>query len=73
MGDVNDALGIGKYHPDYVNSDVELINHIDEIVSGEWCGEQGLMIQGRHIRPHQCVICKREDFQNYKNQIKQEA
>ena len=73
MGDVNDALGIGKYHPDYVNSDVELINHIDQIVAGEWCGEEGLMIQGRQIRPHQCVICKREDFQKYKELLKQEA
>ena len=51
---VNREKGLGEYYPDYVQSDVELVDHIGEIVSGVWCGPEGMQIAGtlakeRHV------------------------
>lgn len=62
---VNRERGLGEYHPDYVQSDVELVDHIGEIVSGAWCGPEGIRIAGTMAHEGECVICSLEDLQKY--------
>ena len=35
-----------KCFPDYVQSDIELIDHIGDIVEGVWCGSDEISIHG---------------------------
>lgn len=63
---VNREKGLGEYHPDYVQSDVELVDHIGEIVSGAWCGPEGMQIAGILAKEGACVICSLEDIRRYR-------
>lgn len=67
---VNRERGLGEYHPDYVQSDVELVDHIGEIVSGAWCGPEGIRIAGTMAQEGECVICRLEDLQKYREEVK---
>ena len=62
---VNREKGLGEYYPDYVQSDVELVDHIGEIVSGVWCGPEGMQIAGTLAKEGTCVICSLEDIRRY--------
>lgn len=62
---VNREKGLGEYYPDYVQSDVELVDHIGEIVSGVWCGSEGMQIAGTLAKEGTCVICSLEDIRRY--------
>ena len=62
---VNREKGLGEYYPDYVQSDVELVDHIGEIVSGAWCGPEGMQIAGTLAKEGTCVICSLEDMRRY--------
>ena len=62
---VNREKGLGEYYPDYVQSDVELVDHIGEIVSGVWCGPEGMQIAGTLAKEGTCVICSLEDIHRY--------
>lgn len=68
----NEERGVGSYYPDYVQSDVELIDHIGEIVGGKWCGEKGVPIFGTVAKENICVICKLEDLLTYYSKIYEE-
>ena len=62
---VNREKRLGEYYPDYVQSDVELVDHIGEIVSGVWCGPEGMQIAGTLAKEGACVICSLEDMRRY--------
>lgn len=63
--EVNRERGLKDYYPDYVQSDVELINHIGDIVNGTWCGSEGVYIHGMLAREGECVICRLDELRNY--------
>ena len=65
---VNREKGLGAYYPDYVQSDAELVDHIGEIVSGAWCGPEGIQIAGTLAKEGICVICTLEDIRRYKEE-----
>ncbi len=65
---VNREKGLGAYYPDYVQSDAELVDHIGEIVSGAWCGPEGMQIAGTLAKEGICVICTLEDIRRYKEE-----
>lgn len=67
---VNREKGLGEYYPDYVQSDVELVDHIGEIVSGVWCGPEGMQIAGTLAKEGTCVICSLEDIHRYQEERK---
>lgn len=67
---VNREKGLGEYYPDYVQSDVELVDHIGEIVSGAWCGPEGMQIAGTLAKEGTCVICSLEDMRRYQEERK---
>ena len=67
---VNWEKGLGEYYPDYVQSDVELVDHIGEIVSGVWCGSEGMQIAGTLAKEGTCVICSLEDIHRYQEERK---
>ena len=67
---VNREKGLGEYYPDYVQSDVELVDHIGEIVSGVWCGAEGMQIAGTLAKEGTCVICSLEDMRRYQEERK---
>ena len=67
---VNREKGLGEYYPDYVQSDVELVDHIGEIVSGVWCGPEGMQIAGTLAQEGTCVICSLEDIHRYQEERK---
>lgn len=67
---VNWEKGLGEYYPDYVQSDVELVDHIGEIVSGVWCGPEGMQIAGTLAKEGTCVICSLEDIHRYQEERK---
>lgn len=67
---VNREKGLGDYYPDYVQSDVELVDHIGEIVSGVWCGAEGMQIAGTLAKEGACVICSLEDIHRYQEERK---
>ena len=48
-----------------MQSDVELVDHIGDIVSGKWCGKKGIPIFGMIAKENTCVICSLEDLQVY--------
>lgn len=62
---VNEEKDLGAYCPDYVQSDVELVDHIGEIVQGAWCGPQGIRIWGTLAMEGACVICRLTDLLHY--------
>lgn len=63
--EVNKEKGLKAYLPDFVQSDVELVDHIGDIVEGAWCGSGGVNIHGTPARSGACVICRLEDLLNY--------
>jgi hypothetical protein len=63
--EVNNEQGTGTYFPGYVQSDMELIDHIGEIVEGAWCGAEGVSIFGVRAGKGECVICRKEDLKRY--------
>lgn len=63
--EVNRLKGLEEYIPDYVQSDVELIDHIGDIVTGTWCGSGGVNIHGINAGDGECVICRLKDLRNY--------
>lgn len=65
ISEINKKHGMGAYCPDYVQSDVELVDHIGDIVSGKWCGKKGIPIFGMIAKENTCVICSLEDLQVY--------
>lgn len=65
---VNREKGLGAYYPDYVQSDAELVDHIGEIVSGAWCGPEGIQIAGTLAKEGICVICTLEGIHRYKEE-----
>lgn len=67
---VNREKGLGDYYPDYVQSDVELVDNIGEIVSGVWCGAEGMQIAGIPAKEGTCVICSLEDILRYQEERK---
>ena len=67
--DVNRQKGLGEYFPDYVQSDVEVVGHIGDIVGGVWCGEDGIRIHGTLVREGACVICRLSDMLKYYTHI----
>ena len=69
ISEVNIEKEIGSYHPDYVQSDIELVDHIGEIVSGTWCGTEGIRIHGILVKEGECVICRLSDMGRYYMQI----
>lgn len=62
---VNRERGLGGYRPDYVQSDVEVVDHIGDIVGGAWCGSDGIGIRGTLAGPGECVICRLDDIGAY--------
>lgn len=62
---VNKERGLGDYNPDYVRSDVEVVNHIGDIVGGAWCGCEGISIRGTLAQPGECVVCRLDDIYAY--------
>lgn len=67
---VNREKELGEYYPDYVQSDVELVDHIGEIVSGAWCGPEGMQIAGVLAKEGTCVICSLKDISRYQEERK---
>ena len=67
--EVNEEKGTGSYYPDYVQSDVELVDHIGEIVGGAWCGPKGIRIFGTLAMEGECVICRLTDLLHYYGKI----
>ena len=66
MAEVNREKGLPVYLPDYVQSDIELVDHIGEIVSGSWCGAEGIRIFGMPVRAGEYVICSLEELERYR-------
>ena len=70
--EVNEEKGTGSYYPDYVQSDVELVDHIGEIVGGAWCGPKGIRIFGTLAMEGEYVICRLTDLLHYYGKIYEE-
>lgn len=62
--EVNKKKGL-KCFPDYVQSDIELIDHIGDIVEGVWCGSDEISIHGTTAKEGECVICRLGDMTEY--------
>mgnify|MGYP000029966140 len=65
---VNKKLGL-EYEPRYVESDEEVVDHIGEIVSGEWCGEEGIVLNGRVVRANEWIIADLGEILQYDTEI----
>ena len=65
---VNKNLGL-EYEPHYVESDEEVVDHIGEIVSGEWCGEEGIVLNGRVVRANEWIIADLGEILQYDTEI----
>lgn len=65
IAEVNKQKGLGEYYPDYVQSDVEVVDHIGDIVGGIWCGKDGIKIHGILAKEGECVICRLSDILEY--------
>ena len=72
MSEVSRRQGFGEWSPDYVQSDVEVVNHIGDIVGGAWCGAGGISIHGIQAKEGECVICRLGDMMRYYGQIYEE-
>lgn len=70
--ETNLRKGEKEYNPDYVRSDVELVDHIGDIVAGAWCGPEGISIHGVRAKEGECVICTLEDMLEYYIRIYQD-
>lgn len=70
--DVNRRKNEGEYYPDYIQSDVEVVAHIKDIVEGGWCGPEGISIHGVPAKEGECVICTLGDMLRYYSSIYQE-
>lgn len=65
---VNKKLGL-EYEPRYVESDEEVVDHIGEIVSGEWCGEEGIVLNGRVVQANEWIIADLGEILQYDTEI----
>ena len=63
--EVNEKKGLGTVMPDYVQSDVEVVSHIGDIVSGSWCGPEGIAIHGIMAEEGECIIARLGDIERY--------
>lgn len=63
--EVNEKKGLGRVAPDYVQSDVQVVAHIGDIVSGSWCGPQGITIHGIVAKEGECIIARLGDINRY--------
>lgn len=55
----------GDYDPDYVASDVHLIDAIQDIVDGRWCGSDSLQVRDNRMEKDSCVIAALSDMGCY--------
>ena len=65
ISEVNRQKNLGEYSPDYVQSDIELVDHIGEIAGGAWCGESGININGIIVYKGEYMICRLVDMNRY--------
>ena len=63
--EVNKQKKLNSYKPQYIQSDVEIVNHIGDIVGGTWCGNSKINIHGIFMQEGECVICKLSDMLKY--------
>ena len=63
--EVNRLRGLGEYYPEYVQSDKEVVEHIGDIVAGEWCGDDTVNIHGMPAGKGECIICTLDDMLRY--------
>ena len=65
---MNKNLGL-EYEPHYVESDEEVVDHIGEIVSGEWCGEEGIVLNGSVVRANEWIVADLGEILQYDTEI----
>ena len=70
--EVNQQKNLEEYLPGYVQSDVEVVDHIGDIVGGKWCGQEGISIYGVLAKEGECVICRLGDMMRYYRYIYEE-
>lgn len=65
IAEVNMQKNFENYFPGYIQSDIEVVDHIGEIVSGSWCGHEGISIYGELAKEGECVVCRLGDMMRY--------